>query len=122
MNADITINDGTTSRVYKTSLGGTRQVSRNKYEHLRKTAEFDNTPETLTSTFTKDGKVHITKVELAKTKVDSVTGKVSVMKTIQTQVVEPGVFTQTEADNQIKEMSVFTGTAGIATDINQGNI
>lgn len=122
MNADITINDGTTSRTYKTSLGGVTRTKPNVYEHFRKTAEFDDTPETLLARVTKDGKVGVTRLEFAKTKINTVTGKPSVMKTIVTHIVEPGVFTQTESDNQVKEASVFLGTSGVATDISQGNI
>jgi len=122
MNADITINDGTTSRTYKTSLGGVTRLKPNVYEHVRKTAEFDDTPETLLARFTKDGKTFICRVELAKTKLNTVTGKLTVMKTIVTHIVEPGVFTQAESDNQLKEVSVFLGTSGIATDVSMGNI
>lgn len=122
MNADITINDGTSSRTYKTALGGVVRIKPNVIEHLRKTAEFDDTPETLLSRFTKDGKTHITRIELSKTKINSVTQKATVMKTLVTHIVEPGVFTQTESDNQVKEASVFLGTSGIATDISMGSI
>ena len=122
MTADITINDGTTSRTYKTSLGGVSRLKPNVVEHVRKTAEFDDTPEYLTARFTRDGKTNVTRTELAKTKLNTVTGKLTVMKTIVTHIVEPGVFTQTESDNQLKEFGVFLGTSGVATDISQGNI
>lgn len=122
MNADITINDGTTSRTYKTALGGVTRLKPNVYEHVRKTAEFDDTPETLTARVTKDGKTSITRLELSKTKLNTVTGKLTVMKTILTHIVEPGVFTQTESDNELKELSVFLGTSGVPTDISMGNI
>lgn len=122
MNADITINDGTTSRTYKTSMGGAVRVKPNVVEHVRKTAEFDDTPEYLNARFTRDGKANVTRLELAKTKLNTVTGKLTVMKTIITHIVEPGVFTQTETDNQLKELSVFLGTSGVPTDISQGNI
>lgn len=122
MNTDITINDGTTARTYLSALGGAQRVKPGVVEHFRKTAEFDNTPETLTTVFAKEGNLHRSKLVFEKTKINATTGKKSVMKTIVTHIVEPGEFTQTESDNQIKEVSVFTGTAGIATDISRGNM
>lgn len=103
-------------------MGGVSRLKPNVVEHVRKTAEFDDTPEYLSARYTRDGRTNVTRLEFAKTKLNSVTGKPSIMKTIITQIVEPGVFTQTESDNQVKEASVFLGTSGVATDVSQGNI
>lgn len=121
MNADITINDGTTSRTYKSALGGAVRVKQNQVEHLRKTAEFDQTPETLLTRFTQDGASHRSVLVFEKTKLDAL-GKKHTCKTILTHIVEPGEFTQAESDNQLKEVSVFLGTSGVATDVSQGNL
>jgi len=122
MNTDITINDGTTSRTYKSALGGAVRVKPNQVEHLRKTAEFDETPETLLTRFTKDGSFNRSNLVFSKTKVNTTTGKKSIMRTTITHHVEPGEFTQTESDNQIKELAVLAATSGVATDISQGNL
>lgn len=121
MNANMTVNDGTNSRTY-VSRGGLYRQKPNVLVHERKTAEYDDTPETLTTQFTIDGKLHIPKLILVKTKKDAVTGKVHVMKTVTTHIAEPGIWTQTESDNQLKEQGVILTTAGVATDMNQGAI
>lgn len=123
MNTDITINDGTTSRTYKSALGGATRVKPNVVEHLRKTAEFDDTPETLLTRYSKESNgVTRSTVSFKKTKIPVAGGRVYEMITTLTHTVVPGVFTQTESDNQIKEVSVFSGTSGIPTDISMGNM
>lgn len=122
MNADITINDGTTSRTYKSAMGGPQRVKANVVEHLRKTAEFDDTPETLLSRFTRDGLSNRSTLVLEKVKVNATTGRRVTMRTTMNHFVEPGTFTQAESDNQVKELAILANTSGVATDISQGNL
>lgn len=121
MNTDITVSDGTTSRTYKSAFGGPyRKKDGKTVEHLRKTAEFDNTPETLITRFTQDGNYNHSNLTLEKVKVVETTGRRSVMRTTVTHHVEPGVFTQAESDNQLAEMTTIVSTN--KTDVSQGNM
>lgn len=116
MNTDITINDGTTSRTYKSSFGGSYRPKPNVVEHLRKTDEFDNTPETLLMRGTVDGNVNRHSVTLTKVKVDEATGRKYKMTTTRTHVVEVGVFTLAESSSQIKELAAFDAVTANAED------
>lgn len=120
MTDDLTINDGTVSRVYKTTFGGRTRINNTTVEHKRKTAEFDDTPESLIMRQSVNGKTHVWRAELSKTKV--VDGVTYMQKTFVTHTSVPGVFTQTESENQLKEVPAMLNTSGLITDVVLGGL
>jgi hypothetical protein len=121
MTDDLTINDGTTTRVYKTTMGGRQRLKDGGVEHIRKTAEFDDTPETLTMRQYALTKNRRFSVGTAHTKVDGL-GVPRVLEIVTTVKAVQGVHTQAEVEQAIAEQGVILANSTIRTDMTLGGL
>jgi len=124
MTDTITLNDGTVSRAYEKLAGPvTTNPSKGIVVHVRKTAERDATPETLTiRQESPDAKTRRTTVTLSETKIDSVTGKAHVARAWIGIDADTVHFSQAEVEAKLTALAAFLAVSGIKTDLAVGRV
>lgn len=118
MTDTITLSDGTTTRAYEKTYGPERNSSKGIVTHVRKTAEADATPETLTIRHdAPDMKNQKLQVTIRRYKLDDVTQKLSPLTGWWGLEGDKVHWTQAEKEGMLTELAASLGVAGLKADV-----
>lgn len=123
MTDTITLNDGIVSRSYEKLYGpDTRNANKGIVTHVRKTAEADATPETLTTRQEAVGNNRKSSVQIRLTKLDSVTGKVHPLTGYYGIDGDCVHWSQADREAMFTQLAAHIAVAGMKTDLAVGRV
>lgn len=123
MTDTITLNDGVVSRSYEKLYGpDTRNASKGIVTHVRKTAEADATPETLTIRQEAIGVNQKSTLTIRLTKLNEVTQKPSTLTGFVGIEGDKVNWTQAEKEAMFTQLAAALAVAGLKTDMVVGRI